>query len=372
MKMKHSIALGILALASVPAIAQDSDIQKAIAAVQSVQLNGQGNADAVKAMKVLNAAGADQILPMLKGMAGTNSISANWLRAAVNGAASRAGEGIPIDDLKSFFADKSNDGKARLMAMQIICKADESFFDKTVASLTDDPAMPLREIGVQSLIDQANAIEDDDEKKRPFLDAAFENARDVEQVTAIGKALNAMGQEIDLAKHLGMLTKWKLLSGFDNKDMGGFDVEYGPEGSPLEIKESYDGAMDGTAKWVEGTATDDSLGKVDLNKIIGNKKGIIAYASRTYSSPMAGQAEVRIATQNAHKIWLNGEEVMSNEIYHNSNSVDKFTAPIKLKEGKNELLIKLCQNEQRQPWAQEWGFQVRICDATGKAIQEAE
>jgi len=221
------------------------------------------------------------------------------------------------------------------------------------------------------MIDRAGAIEDD-EKKRPILQAAFETARDVEQVESIGKSLKAMGQDIDLAKHLGMLTKWQLLSGFDNKDMGGFDVAYGPEESPLEIAESYEGAIDGSASWVEGTATDNTLGEVNLNKIIGKKKEIIGYASRTFNSPIDGAAEVRIATQNAHKIWINGEEVMSNEIYHNSNSMDKFTAPITLKKGENKLLLKLCQNNGQMPWQQDWGFQIRICDATGKAIQETE
>jgi hypothetical protein len=31
-------------------------------------------------------------------------------------------------------------------------------------------------------------------------------------------------------------------------------------------------------------------------------------------------------------------------------------------------VVKVCQNEQTEPWAQNWAFQLRLCDATGKAI----
>ena len=36
-----------------------------------------------------------------------------------------------------------------------------------------------------------------------------------------------------------------------------------------------------------------------------------------------------------------------------------------LKAGPNEILIKVCQNNQSEPWAQAWNFAVRVCDKTG-------
>ena len=39
-----------------------------------------------------------------------------------------------------------------------------------------------------------------------------------------------------------------------------------------------------------------------------------------------------------------------------------------LKAGRNEVLIKVCQNEQTDDWAQTWGFQLRLCDAIGGAV----
>ena len=41
---------------------------------------------------------------------------------------------------------------------------------------------------------------------------------------------------------------------------------------------------------------------------------------------------------------------------------------MKLKEGKNTILVKACQNEQEQDWTVQWEFQMRVCDSTGTAI----
>jgi hypothetical protein len=39
-----------------------------------------------------------------------------------------------------------------------------------------------------------------------------------------------------------------------------------------------------------------------------------------------------------------------------------------LKKGRNEILVKICQNEQTEDWAQTWDFQLRVCDALGTAV----
>jgi hypothetical protein len=39
-----------------------------------------------------------------------------------------------------------------------------------------------------------------------------------------------------------------------------------------------------------------------------------------------------------------------------------------LKKGHNEILLKVYQNEQTESWAEEWSFQLRVCDALGGAV----
>ena len=51
-----------------------------------------------------------------------------------------------------------------------------------------------------------------------------------------------------------------------------------------------------------------------------------------------------------------------------SESIDGMIGKSTLKAGRNEVLIKVCQNEQKDDWAQAWSFQLRLCDAIGGAI----
>jgi hypothetical protein len=41
---------------------------------------------------------------------------------------------------------------------------------------------------------------------------------------------------------------------------------------------------------------------------------------------------------------------------------------VSLERGLNQVLIKVCQNEQTDDWAQDWVFQLRVCDDTGGGI----
>ena len=34
----------------------------------------------------------------------------------------------------------------------------------------------------------------------------------------------------------------------------------------------------------------------------------------------------------------------------------------------NAILLKICQNEQTEEWAQDWKYQIRVCDSAGAAI----
>jgi len=350
-------------------------VVEALKQVKNVELHGVGHPEAVAAMKVLNSVSADQIPVLLEALDGTNPISANWIRAAIQKAVAGS-KTLPVDPIVDYFLDQSKNPQGRWLAWQIVCNHEPKFREQTIATLVSDSSMPLREIGIAKLIADATAIGADVEKmddsakqrKLAILKSALADARDVEQIRSIAKSMSPLGVEVNVPEHLGLLPTWNLIAGFDNKDESGFDVAYGPEqvASTLELKKYKVGEEE--VSW-NATTTGEENGAVDLNKAIGKTKGVIAYAATTFESATGCDAQVRIGTPNAHKIWVNGELVMSNEIYHNSNSIDKFTASVKLKKGDNQVLVKLCQNEQTEPWAQDWSFQLRFCDATGKPIR---
>jgi hypothetical protein len=43
-----------------------------------------------------------------------------------------------------------------------------------------------------------------------------------------------------------------------------------------------------------------------------------------------------------------------------------------LKKGTNKILVKTCQNEQTESWAQDWKLQIRITDTAGKALSSGD
>jgi hypothetical protein len=107
---------------------------------------------------------------------------------------------------------------------------------------------------------------------------------------------------------------------------------------------------------------------VNLNKALGKQKGTVAYAYTIIDSPQEQQVEVRAGCIVALKIFVNGKPVFAREEYHHGMALDQHIGRATLRKGRNEILIKVCQNEQTEDWAQEWQFQLRLCDELGKGV----
>jgi len=350
--------------------AQTDELRQAIEVIKQVDKHGAGHESAVKAMRVLNSASVDQVPEILAGMDGANRLATNWLRSAVVSIVGRA-DGIPTEPIKTYFENKDGSHLGRLMAFDLLDETNEGWAESIVPNLIDDPSLPLRRKAIRSWIAKAKKAET--QESFGILATALEKARDVDQVQQVAKLLGARGVAIDLQKQLGFIGTWHLVGSFDNKNEAGFDVPGGPELDldNIDLKATYTDMDAIETTWTQHT-TAEPTGVVDLNDAIGNVKGATAYAFATFLGEEDRPCEIRIGCINAHKIWINGELVASNEIYHNGISPDKFSAPAKIRKGENQILIKVCQNEQTEPWAQRWQFQLRICDETGKAIQPAQ
>ena len=350
--------------------AEDS-FSDALAAIKAIEPNGVGNESAVKAIKTLNSASIDQVPAILKAMDGANKISINWFRSAVLSIVAR-GEALPRKAIEEFFQDTSHSQMGRLLAFDLLTDGNQELADQMIPKLIDDPSMPLRRLAVKALIEKADAsLESDPPASIGSLGFALSKARDVGQVQSIAEKLDSLGVKVNLQKQLGFLNTWHLVGSFNNKDMAGFDVAYGPEEAigMIDLNAIYQDQNGEDVTWKQVT-TDHATGNVDLNSLIGKLKGATVYALGNFKSIEDREAEIRIGTANATKIWVNGQLVMENEIYHNSNSIDKFKGKLNLVKGDNQILIKVCQNEQTEQWAQDWQFQLRICDETGKPIDQ--
>ena len=96
--------------------------------------------------------------------------------------------------------------------------------------------------------------------------------------------------------------------------------------------------------------------------------GAAGYAAAEFLSDRGGPIELHVGSENAVKIWLNGELLASAEAYSSNVAIDQYVGRGQLKPGRNLILVKVCQNEMTVDWAQNWKFQLRPCDSSGKAV----
>jgi hypothetical protein len=299
-------------------------------------------------------------------MNGAGEISANWLRGAVSVIAQRADGKIPLDAIKAFAADTANKPAGRVLAMDLIRRADKTQWDAMVPAMLNDPSSELRREPVSRLLTEgktASTVEP--------LRKALAAARDEDQIKEAADALREKGEIVDLPKHFGFLMDWQVIGPFDNRKRAGHETVFPPETS-VDLNAQYEGremkpGEKNTVKWVPCTSSS-QFGMVDFNKPIGMLKEVAGYAFTTFNSPAERDAEIRLGCKNAWKVWCNGQLLFARDEYHRGAQIDQYRMPVKLKKGENRILVKCCQNEQTETWTVEWEFQMRICDATGTAI----
>ncbi len=68
------------------------------------------------------------------------------------------------------------------------------------------------------------------------------------------------------------------------------------------------------------------------------------------------------------RVYLNGKLIDEHRVYHSGCEWDQYVSRGVLRPGRNALLVKCCQNEQKQDWAVHWRFQFRVCDQRGKPV----
>tara|TARA_R110000850_G_scaffold30303_5_gene83554 strand:- start:677 stop:1225 length:549 start_codon:yes stop_codon:yes gene_type:complete len=159
---------------------------------------------------------------------------------------------------------------------------------------------------------------------------------------------------------------WHLIAPFDNTGREGFDTVYSPE-EAIQLNASYPGKDGKQVSW-ETYSTSDEYGMVDFNPSYSPLKEVVGYAYTEFNSAAEQNVQLRLGCKNAWKIWLNGELLFGRDEYHRGIRIDQYQLPALLKEGKNTLLVKACQDAQTQDWTVEWQFQLRVCDSSGTAI----
>jgi hypothetical protein len=323
-----------------------------------------------EAWKIVSQADVQQLPQVLASIQGSNPLAANWLRAAADAMAQRAlseQQSLPIAELEQFVSQTRHDPRARRLAFEWLQKAEPKLAASLIPNMLQDPSVELRRESVALRMVSAEKSESSGAKEAAIVDyqQALNGARDEDQVKEIAKRLRALDQPIDLPRHFGFLQNWHLIAPFDNTERAGIDVVYPPE-TTIDLSAEYPG-KDGTARWQKFTGQDD-FGMIDLNKPFGAVKNVVGYAWTEFQSDKSQKVDLRLGCKNAWKVWVNGELLFSRNEYHRGMQMDQYRLQATLKPGPNQILVKLCQNEQTESWTVEWQFQLRVCDATGTAI----
>jgi hypothetical protein len=373
--MRSSIAGLVLLCVLAPASAATPDVGGLIEKIIRVDKHGAGHREAVAAVRELQQADGGQLIEILRGMDGAGPLAANWLRGAFETVAAReqreTGK-LPADALERFVMDLRHGDHSRRLAYEWLVRIDDKTPDRLLPTMLDDPSLELRFDAIAQALAAIEARQKDD-ASRDAVVADFRrvlgHARDQDQIKNIAERLKGLDAKVDLPTHFGFVMQWQVIGPFDNADGKGFAAVYPPE-KKVDLAAHEEGSW-GTVRW-QAHATADRYGAVDLNKALGVHKNAVAYAASEFTVDEARPVELRMGCINACKAWLNGELVIEREVYHTAMDIDQYVGKGRLKRGKNVILVKICQNDQKEEWAQNWAFQLRVCDSRGTAVLARE
>ena len=344
---------------------------KAINALRQVDKEGKGFAEAIPAANLLRKTEAEKIDVLLDAMTDTNPVAENWLRGVIFDVARQAKQPMAAK-LKAYALDQANNPTGRGVAMELLLKESPQTANELITGCLNDPSLALREMAVEQAIERAQQLA----KDQPDLAIAdyqksLASARHPRQLARIIEALGKLGKDISTADAFVLVTDWQSVAPFDNVNGVGFDKPYAPEkefqsSGTIDLKTKHTG-KNGNINWQTITGSPD-LGEVDLADAYDKEKGAVGYLFAEFESDEDQPAQARLGCINANKIWINGKLVMQNEVYHAGSMIDQYIADFPLKKGTNRILLKICQNEQEESWAQNWKFQFRITDPSGKGL----
>jgi hypothetical protein len=338
--------------------------------INALGSQGDGNQDAAAAWKELVAHGADALLPTLAALGEAKPIPANWLRTAVDAIVEKERlnkRALPLDQLEAFVKERARAPRSRRRAYELLVEADPKAPERLLPGMIDDPSVELRRDAIAAAIEQATPLIQSDPKRAEIeFRKLFAACRHQDQAEQIAKTLRKLDTDVDLTAHFGFIAKWVVVGPFDSPNGSGYLKPFEPEHA-VDLSANYQGKDGKPVKW-HSYWTFDTYGSVDLNEALGKHKDAAGYAFAAIESPAERPVEIRLGSIVAVEVFLNGTRVFNFEEHHHGQRMDQYVGRGTLKAGRNELLVKLIQNNQTESWAQEWTFQLRLCDETGGAI----
>lgn len=156
----------------------------------------------------------------------------------------------------------------------------------------------------------------------------------------------------------GFLTLWQVLGPYSDEGKLGFDNFYDPE-RKLDFGGTFFG-KDQQISWRKAPQIPQGE-LVRLDALLDPPEKATGYAATFVRVEKTTSCVLRGGFNEAHKLWVNGEEVGSAKRY-NGRAFDQFASPCTLRAGWNLVLVKLCNQESG------WNFTLRLTDRDGRSL----
>jgi alpha-glucosidase (family GH31 glycosyl hydrolase) len=167
----------------------------------------------------------------------------------------------------------------------------------------------------------------------------------------------------------GWAARWQVAVNFPNdKDNSGLATVYEPERNPDMPAFDVDGKTV-CYRRIERNEFN-CFGYVDMMSTDAGEYNAgfgVGYARCRVWSPEARQARVEMGAEGSARLWVNGDEVLS---FGDIALTQVHEPTVRLRQGWNELLLKVAVNH-RYPWSgRDFGFNFRLTDMSGQPMED--
>ncbi len=135
---------------------------------------------------------------------------------------------------------------------------------------------------------------------------------------------------------LGVVLPLHVIGGWDNDQGKGFDQVLPPE-AEVDLSARYEGALMQIG-WTRPPT--DSRGVAELREYLAPSRWAVAYAATAVRVTTPGRYELRVATSDPLKVFVDGLPVLEAREVESAGAFDQFVIPLELEAGEHLILLK--------------------------------
>ncbi len=174
-----------------------------------------------------------------------------------------------------------------------------------------------------------------------------------------------LGMQAPVVPSRPKLGKWKHLGPLDNTGGKAFNETH-PCEKEIDLKAEYVGKGNEKIRWHSADFTDGAVN--NLLPLYRHKNWVASYLYREIEVATATDIPASFGSDDTLTVWLNGQKIIADGSYRAAGP-DQNRATLKLKAGKNQLLLKICQGDG------DWGFYFSLQEGqvpipTGQAFED--